>query len=97
MKFDLSVGEQFQGGNVVALHAQESLSGAVAGIVLTYRDYQVWTVFRITRTGDVVESFEYIGDMDAALLLYSSAVTAALHTHFGRTAPGVTFLVPNTQ
>lgn len=92
-EFDLSVGEQFQGGTVVALHAQE---GDIApGVVLTHRDYQVWTIFRIARTGDVIHSSKYVGDMDGALLVYSTAVTATLHALFNRKAPGVTFLVPN--
>lgn len=95
MAFDLSTGDQFQGGQVIALHAQED--GPAPGVVLTYRDYQIWTVFRITRDGDVVKSSECVGDMDGALLLYSTTVTATLHTHFNRIAPGVTFLVPNTQ
>lgn len=92
-EFDLSVGEQFQDGTVVALHAQEG--GIAPGVVLTHRDYQVWTIFRITRTGHVIESSECVGDMDGALLVYSTAVTATLHALFNRKAPGVTFLVPN--
>lgn len=95
MKEIIVQGDEFQGGQVVAAHFQESNEGAPAGVILTFRERATWTVCTIDQDMDVIESADTY-DQAAALLAYATQVTSNLHAHFNRIAPGVTFLFRNT-
>jgi hypothetical protein len=90
---DLEIGDDFQGGSVIAIHQQENHGSA--GVVLTFSHedrYVVWTVDPHLK---VIDQDQYpVGTY--AYSRYVELVAHQLFTHFNQAAPGVTFMVKNS-
>jgi len=93
-KIDLRVGETYEGGQIIAIHAQENHDGSPAVILLTFGSDRYYRTHRLNRALDVIDGALY-ADSGQAFFAYAQWVTEMLHTHFNKIAPGLSFAVPS--
>jgi hypothetical protein len=90
----LEIGEEYQGGDVIAVHRQQHHNRSE--IVLTFSHETRYTVWVVGSDMEIKERIPYpfIGD---ALFAYAERVTEQMFTHFNATAPGLSFEVKNPR